>query len=110
MGNIFPLKEKPSCFEATIKLIEKSFDYKSPHSFKTDFAPLIDQSNHQNCFIYIDENEHVLAHIGVKERIITLGKKKFTVCLLGGIAVDEKRRGEGIFQTLLQDVLAEKRS
>lgn len=110
MGNIFPLKEKPSCFEATIKLIEKSFDYKSPNTFKIDFAPLIDKSNHHNSFIYIDENENVLAHIGVKERIITLGKKKFTVCLLGGIAVDENRRGEGIFQTLLQDVLAEKRS
>lgn len=110
MGNIFPLSEKPSCFESTIALIERSFEYKSPNTFKVDFAPLIDKSNHHNCFIYVDENENVLAHIGVKERIITLGKKKFSVCLLGGIAVDEKRRGEGIFQTLLQDVLAEKRS
>jgi predicted N-acetyltransferase YhbS len=110
MGKIFPLSEKPSCFDGTIKLIEKSFEYKSPNNFKTDFAPLIDKSNHHNCFVYIDENENVLAHIGVKERKISFGKKHFTICLLGGIAVDEKRRGEGIFQTLLQDVLAEKRS
>lgn len=110
MGNIFPLSEKPSCFEATVRLIEKSFEYKAPHSFVVDFAPLMDKKNHTNCFIYVDENENVLAHIGVKERKISFGEKHFTVCLLGGIAVDENRRGEGIFQTLLQDVLAEKRS
>ena len=110
MGNIFPLSQKPSCYEKTLKLIETSFEYKKPFSFETDFAPLIDKSNHQNCFIYVDENEDVIAHIGVKEREITLQGKTFSVSLLGGIAVDEKRRGEGIFQTLLQDVLAEKRS
>jgi predicted N-acetyltransferase YhbS len=110
MGKIFPLSEKNSCYEATIRLIEKSFQYKKPNSFEIDFAPLIDKSNHQNCFILIDENENVLAHIGVKERFLTLGNKKYSITLLGGIAVDEARRGEGIFQTLFQDVLAEKRS
>jgi hypothetical protein len=35
---------------------------------------------------------------------------KYSIVLLGGIAVDESRRGEGHFQTLFQDVLAEKRS
>jgi predicted N-acetyltransferase YhbS len=110
MGKIFPLSEKPSCLEATLKLIEKSFQYKKPNSFEIDFAPLIDKSNHKNCFIMIDENENVLAHIGVKERFFTLNNKKFAVTLIGGIAVDEARRGEGIFQELFQDVLAEKRS
>lgn len=110
MGKIFPLSEKPSCTEATLKLIEKSFQYKKPNSFEIDFAPLIDKSNHKNCFIMIDENENVLAHIGVKERFFTLNNKKFSVTLMGGIAVDEARRGEGIFQELFQDVLAEKRS
>ena len=110
MGKIFPLSEKPSCLEATLKLIEKSFQYEKPNSFEIDFAPLIDKSNHKNCFIMIDENENVLAHIGVKERFFTLNNKKFAVTLIGGIAVDEARRGEGIFQELFQDVLAEKRS
>lgn len=110
MGKIFPLSEKPSCYEATIKLIEASFQYKKPHSFEIDFAPLIDKSNHQNCFILIDENEKVLAHIGVKERFLTVNNKKYPITLIGGIAVDETRRGEGIFQTLFMDVLAEKRS
>jgi predicted N-acetyltransferase YhbS len=110
MGKIFPLSEKSSCFESTLKLIERSFEYKKPHSFAVDFAPLVDKSNHHNCFIYIDENDDVLAHIGVKERTISFQGSQFSVCLLGGIAVDEKHRGEGIFQTLLNDILAEKRS
>ncbi len=110
MGNIFPLSEKPLLFEKTLKLIEKSFHYKDPFSFKIDFAPLMDVSNHKNCFIMIDENENVIAHVGVKEHFLTLNHVKYPIILLGGIAVDESRRGEGHFQTLFQDVLAEKRS
>lgn len=114
MGKNFPqvvtLKEKSHLFEKTIKLIEDSFQYKGPFSFATDFAPLVHPSNHHNCFILIDENENVLAHIGTSERIITISGRSFPICLLGGIAVDEKNRGQGHFQTLMQDVLAEKRS
>ncbi len=114
MGKNFPqiknLREKPSCFEATLKLIEESFTYKHPHSFQTDFAPLVDESNHENCFILIDENDAVLAHVGVKERKIQIENEIFTVMMLGGIAVDKGHRGQGHFQTLFQDVLAEKRS
>ncbi len=110
MGNIFPLSEKPLLFEKTLRLIEKSFHYKDPYSFKIDFAPLVDTSNHHNCFIMIDENENVIAHIGAKEHFLTLNNVKYSIILLGGIAVDESRRGEGRFQTLFQDVLAEKRS
>ena len=110
MGNIFPLSEKPSLFEDTLKLIEKSFHYMAPNSFQIDFAPLMDKSNHANCFIMIDENEKVMAHVGAKEHFLTLNNVKYPIILLGGIAVDESRRGEGHFQTLFQDVLAEKRS
>lgn len=114
MGKNFPkisnLKESPSYFEKTLKLIEKSFQYNKDNSFQTDFAPLIDSSNHQNCFIMINEQDEVVAHIGAKDKFITLEKRDFPITMLGGIAVDEKYRGEGHFQTLLQDVMAEKRS
>ena len=109
MGKIYPLSERPSCFEATIKLIEKSFGYQRENSFEIDFAPLVDKSNHHNCFILVDENDNILAHIGSKNRIFNLGNESFTITMLGGIAVDEKHRGDGHFQTLLQDVMAEKR-
>lgn len=114
MGKIFPritnLKESPTYFEKTLTLIEKSFHYQEENSFKRDFAPLIDESNHQNCFIMINEQDEVIAHIGAKDKFLTLDRMDFPITMLGGIAVDEKFRGEGHFQTLLQDVMAEKRS
>lgn len=114
MGNIFPrrttLKESPSLIGETLKLIEKSFHYKKPFSFQEDFAPLMDPSNHHNCFIYTDENGKVIAHIGMKDKFLRVNGREHAVCLLGGIAVDEERRGEGLFRSLMEDVLSEKRS
>lgn len=114
MGKIFPqrktLKDSPSYFEETIQLIEKSFHYKKPFSFKEDFAPLVDSSNHHNCFITIDENNKVIAHVGMKDKIIRVNGKDHAVCFLGGIAVDEERRGEGLLRSLMEDVISEKRS
>lgn len=103
---ITTLKAAPHLVNATIALIEKSFHYQKPNCFAVDFAPLMNEKNHHNCFVIIDENENVLAHVGVSERTI-LG---IPIAMLGGIAVDEKHRGEGHFQELFQDVLAEKRS
>jgi predicted N-acetyltransferase YhbS len=102
---ITTLKAAPYLYSATISLIEKSFHYQKPHAFAVDFAPLIDESNWHNCFIKT-ENEKVVAHIGVSERNLL----NTPIAMLGGIAVDEARRGEGFFQELMQDVIAEKRS
>jgi predicted N-acetyltransferase YhbS len=114
MGNNFPqrttLKESPSLIEETLRLIEKSFHYQGPFSFKHDFAHLMDPSNHHNCFIFTDENNKVIAHIGMKDKILRVNGKDHVICLLGGIAVDEDRRGEGIFRALMEDVISEKRS
>ena len=107
---ITTLRAHPSLIEKTIRLIEKSFQYKAPFKFREDFASLIHENNHHNCFVLIDEKEAVLAHIGVRERVMKIGAQEFVICLLGGIAVDEARRGEGPFPTLFTDVLAEKRS
>ncbi len=100
------LKAAPHLVKPTLELIERSFLYEKPNSFATDFAPLMSENNHHNCFIMIDEKENVVAHIGVCERKI-LG---IPVAMLGGIVVDEVHRGEGHFQELMQDVLAEKKS
>ena len=103
---ITTLKAAPHLKNTTIDLIERSFEYKKPNHFEIDFAPLMNESNFHNCFIMIDENENVIAHIGVCERNI-LG---VAVAMLGGIAVDESHRGQGHFKELIQDVMAEKRS
>jgi predicted N-acetyltransferase YhbS len=109
MGKIFRLSEYPLCFEKALALIESALSYRGPHSFREDFAPLVDSSNHDNCFIYVNDGGEVLAHIGVKEKQLSLDGQVFTFCLLGGIVVAEAHRGKGIFQELLLDVLAEKR-
>ncbi|HXH31636.1 MAG TPA: GNAT family N-acetyltransferase [Bacteriovoracaceae bacterium] len=113
MGKNFPkitnLKDNPEFFEKTLKLIETSFKYQPPFSFKEDFASLVESQNLQNCFILIDEAESVLAHVGAKDRTVSVNGKSFTVTMLGGISVEEKVRGAGHLQTLLQDVIAEKR-
>lgn len=103
---ITTLKDAPHLYQATISLIESAFQYEEPHHFSIDFATLISESNFHNCFIKIDESEKVIAHIGVCESEI-LGTP---VAMLGGIAVDKNHRGEGHFQELMQDVLAEKKS
>jgi predicted N-acetyltransferase YhbS len=103
---ITTLKDAPHLYQATLSLIEKSFGYEDPHSFAVDFSPLISKENFHHNFIKIDENENVIAHIGVSEREI-LG---FKVAMLGGIAVDESQRGAGHFQDLFQEVISEKKS
>jgi predicted N-acetyltransferase YhbS len=114
MGKNFPkiisLKDNSSYLEKTIQLIEKSFHYSPNHSFAIDFAPLMSEENHHNCFIMVDENQNVLAHVGAKDKQIEINNKKFNITMLGGIAVDEKYRGQGMFHELFQDVLAEKKS
>jgi hypothetical protein len=100
------LKTHPHLLQATIDLIERSFQYQAPNSFSMDFAPLVSNNNLHNSFIMIDEKESVIAHVGVCERKI-LG---ISVAMIGGIAVSELQRGKGYFKELIQDVMAEKRS
>lgn len=98
------LKASPLLIKKTLALIEKSFHYEKHNSFSIDFAPLVDESNHHNCFVLTDESGEVAAHIGVSER--KLGGH--TIALLGGIAVDESKRGQGLFQELITEVMSEK--
>lgn len=113
MGKNFPaivtLKEKPHLLEATLKLIEKSFHYKEPFHFKIDFAPLMDESNHHHCFILIDENEKILAHIGFRSVNFNLKDEIHALGMLGGIAVSEDERGKGHFKDLFSHVMVEKK-
>lgn len=110
MGKIFPLSQNPSRLNEVIKLVEECFDYQVPNSFLVDFAPLMAQENLHNCYVYEDENKKIIAHIGVKEKFIQLNEYKFSITLLGGIAVDSAYRGKGLFKELMTHVLSEKKS
>lgn len=113
MGKNFPaiktLKQVPHLKEKTLQLIENSFGYTTPHAFAVDFAPLIDESNLQNCFILESEEEKVIAHIGVREVSLNINEHEHRVAMLGGIAVNENERGKGYYQQMMSYILADKR-
>jgi len=101
---ITTLDKYPHLLTDVVRLVEISFEYEENHSFMTDFAPLFDSHNLENHFITLDDNEKVIAHIGVCERYLLNHK----IALLGGIAVSKENRGEGIFQNLMREVLSER--
>lgn len=100
------LKDSPELFEQTLVLIEESFKYQTPNSFKTDFYPLISTENRANNHIILNENNEVIAHVGCKIRTIQLANKSFTIAMLGGIAVAKDYRGSGLFQKLFSHVVS----
>lgn len=96
------LKDSPELIEETQILIERSFNYPSNQSFSVDFYPLYNKDNFQNCFVLI-EDDQVLAHIGARScRLL-----KSSIVMLGGIAVDERVRGRGLFKKLIDYVLTQ---
>jgi predicted N-acetyltransferase YhbS len=111
MGKNFPLittlKERPDLYQATVTLIEEAFKYSKKFSFEIDFAPLIQQSNWSHCFIGVNEADEVIAHVGASVREIQISNHSFPISMLGGIAVSEKFRGQGLFQQLFTHVLTE---
>lgn len=99
------LKESPDSYNQTIELIEKSFGYTKNNSFEVDFFPLISPKNHQNNHILLHKSE-VIAHIGQLNLEIKINNKVFHISMYGGIAVNEKFRGQGLFRTLFEHTLA----
>ena len=98
------LDKHPDLYNETISLIEREFNYPQDHSFKIDFYPLINKNNLQHCHILIYEG-HVIAHIGIKLRNIGNNKFSSPVALIGGIAVNSKYHGQGVFRDFFEKVL-----
>ena len=98
------LDERPELFVEVVSLIEKSFKYNKDNAYEVDFYPLMKKENHHNNHILIKDNK-VVAHIGYLERKILVKDKEFSAYFIGGIAVDEKHRGKGLFKELLNNTL-----
>jgi len=107
MGKIFPslknLKAYPQYWNQTLALIEKAFKYQSAFNFKDDFITLMNEENANHLYI-LTENEKVIAHLGVKIRDINIEDKRIPIAMMGGIAVDENHRGQGLFSYLMNEV------
>lgn len=96
----------PEYVKETVKLIEKEFGYDESHSFAVDFYPLMNQKNHHQCFIAI-ENKKVIAHLGVLIRKIPFNNGSLSIAMYGGIAVDQSMQGRGVFKKLFNHVLSQ---
>jgi|LUMW01.1.fsa_nt_gb GNAT superfamily N-acetyltransferase len=97
------LAQAPELKDKTFRLIENSFQYHSPHSFKIDFYPLIKDKNLNHCHILLDQGK-VIAHIGALTKNINLKHREYSFTMFGGIAIDPHYRGKGIFKQLFTQV------
>lgn len=99
------LETDPDYYEDTISLIESAFGYKEDHSYDVDFYPLMSKSNWPNNYVVIDKDE-VVAHTGVLKKKISLTKEHH-LAFIGGVAVREDYRGQGLASKLLNHALKE---
>jgi predicted N-acetyltransferase YhbS len=102
---IITLKQHPELLSETLNLIERSFHYEKSHSFREDFAPLMNESNFENIFLKLDDKKRVIAHLASKTKYLN----HHPIIMLGGIAVDPQVRGEGHFQELMSHILVHKK-
>lgn len=100
---VFNLRARPDKYQDTIELIEKCFGYKGNNSFKTDFYPLVKESNLSNCWA-IEINGAVAAHAAASPRRFRLNGNEHTAIFIGGVVVDPVHRGEGLSSRLLEHI------
>ena len=98
------LADSPEYFDQVIHLIEKNFGYILPHRYFIDFYPLMNKKNHEHCFLLMKDQE-LVGHIGVKTHQIAYDQFDFKASLLGGICIDEKYQGQGIFTPFFAEVM-----
>lgn len=101
---ITTLKKNPEKFKETLDLIHEAFDYSTQNSFYTDFYPLINENNHANNFILLN-NGSVAGHIGLVYKQYLLHGSLYNVAMLGGVAIGENYRGKGFLKSFLTQVI-----
>ena len=103
---ITTLIEKPELKTEVIQLIEQSFEYEVGQNFETDFHLLINDKNHHNCYLILDEaSKELIGHIGTKPRLFDIGSNEMKAIFIGGIAIKPKYRGMGIFRSAFHKLL-----
>ena len=99
------LKNKPQLLAPTNKLIESNFGYEPQFHYENDFAPLMHESNFENCHLSVSEKDEIIGHVGVLLRKITVLDREYTLAMLGGIAINESFQGKGYFKELINHVI-----
>jgi predicted N-acetyltransferase YhbS len=101
----YTLKEKPELRASVLELIEKSFEYTMGNSFTQDFYPLMRPENAENNHVWCAEDGEVIGHVGVCFRNLVYQKFSYPIVLMGGIAVNQKFRGQGSFRQMIEEIL-----
>lgn len=97
----------PGLVDETNRLVEKSFSYQDSEQFSVDFLPLAGAHNLKNRHILIESGtRRVVAHLGVSQRSFCWKADIVPVTLIGGIAVAEELRGQGLFHRMLVSVIS----
>ena len=104
MTTVKTLQQVPNKLEECLKLIENSFNYESPYSFKDDFELLIHESNWSNCFL-LEADGEVICTVFTLPRLLLYKDATLPVLFIGGISVHHSYRGQGHFKSLLETIL-----
>jgi len=97
----------PELADQTNSLIEAAFAYQKNFKFSVDFAPLAGpQHSHQRHILIDPASSTVVAHVGTRLKSFVWQGETIPVVMLGGIAVSEAERGQGLFQLLFERVLS----
>ena len=99
------LDRHPELESQVISLIEGALGYSPHHSFREDFFLLVCPSNWKHCHVALDVGGCPVAHVGVRLEVLAWGEVRTPVALVGGIAVCEDFRGQGIFRRLFEQVM-----
>ncbi len=104
MLNFVSLLQYPHKFHEYVKLIEECFGYENPYQFQVDFYPLVSPSNFKYCYMYIDNEEKIIATCALKKRWIN-NSLSSVIYFLGAIAVDVEYQNKGIGKKIVLKTL-----
>lgn len=102
--NVKTLAEMPQKLNECIELIENSFDYDNQHTIKEDFNVLFEESNFENCYFLLEQDE-VVSTLFTLPRRLKFKDQSIPVLFIGGISVRDENRGAGIFRSFLETIL-----
>ncbi len=100
------LAQFPHKVDHYLELIEKSFGYCHPYKFNIDFYPLVNEQNFHHCFMYMDEAQNIVATCAAQSRFLSTSIE-IPIVFLGGIAVDEKLRNQGMGKKIVTETIGQ---
>lgn len=98
------LKTNPELLNASISLIESSFHYQKPFSFKKDFWQFFETDNLENCKVALYDNQ-VISTIFLRPVTFNYQSIEVNSFFIGGISVTQEFRGKNIFKNFFNTVL-----